>query len=316
MNSTRPFWDFIDHESSFEELLNNSQPISQACLSTPICNSSMPISTGSMSSVPLANVSSMPISNIINNSIDNNSINNNNNMFILQPHPQDENDQYHQQLSAAISQQQQTLNVFETMAVKFNDPSEIYYYACTPLGSNYISTKIRNPVYFSMFFEKLKHYFPLLMVNSMGHTVCRAIYSQTHCTLSDKVVLLNSLIQNFSKIASNRQGSFALICIMSLVKTNTEIEVISKGFTSVINNNNDQNDNDNDNNNDDEEENNNSNQSKNNNNNNNEFNNIILSQSGYHVIKKFISFGYPHFDCILDGISLNFTKYATHHYGV
>merc|ERR1712228_1040795 len=46
------------------------------------------------------------------------------------------------------------------------------------------------------------------------------------------------------------------------------------------------------------------------------FEEIILSQSGYHVIKKFIGFGAPYIECILNGMSWNFVKFSSHHYGV
>ena len=164
---------------------------------------------------------------------------------------------------------------------------------------------IKTPVYFSIFFENLLAYFPKLMINCMGHTVCRAIYSQPHCALPNKLLLLNSLLPKFASIASSRQGSFAIICIMSLMTTSEEIGVLIKAFVSTQ-------------------------QDKKSNVKNNDeknetdiqqqhqtlFDDIILSQSGYHVVKKFIGFGYPHFNCILTGISKDFTKYATHHYGV
>lgn len=169
----------------------------------------------------------------------------------------------------------------------YNDPLELYHYACSELGSNYISAKISNAVYFRVFFEKLNKFFSLLMVNGVGHSVCRAIYSQPHCSLPEKLLLLKSLIPEFVSIASNRQGSFAMICIMNLFSSCAEIEVLTKAFITCIND---------------------ADKSK--------FDEIILSQSGYHVIKKYIAFGYPHFNCILHRISTDFTKYATHHYGV
>eukprot|EP00485_Elphidium_margaritaceum_P017388 CAMPEP_0202726880 /NCGR_PEP_ID=MMETSP1385-20130828/184837_1 /ASSEMBLY_ACC=CAM_ASM_000861 /TAXON_ID=933848 /ORGANISM="Elphidium margaritaceum" /LENGTH=1136 /DNA_ID=CAMNT_0049393109 /DNA_START=73 /DNA_END=3481 /DNA_ORIENTATION=- len=219
----------------------------------------------------------------------------------------------------------------------YNDPLELYHYACSPLGSAYISSKVANAAYFPIFFEKLSKFFPLLMVNALGHAVCRALYSQPHCAMSNKLSLLRSLIPEFADIASNRQGSFALICIMSLMTSAVEIEVLTDAFLSCIEYRlqstrlvcvdlhhefDDEaveievltdaflscidGDSDEDQDEDDEEE----------NDDNAKFDVILLSQSGYHVIKKYIAFGYPHFNCILHAIGNDFTKYATHHYGV
>eukprot|EP01084_Bolivina_argentea_P307846 532162_1 len=233
-----------------------------------------------------------PNMNIQNNhnSININTINNN--IIMLQQHEQAESPRL-PQLKPSPSLISSSLYSFENIASKMDNPSQLYHYACSPLGSHYIATKVRQPVYFSLFFEKFRSWFPSLMVNCHGHTVCRAIYSQPHCTLTNKIVVLESLIPSFAKIASNRQGSFALICIMSLLATSSEIEIISKAFVSIQQRNDTALDGSA-----------------------TEFDDVILSQSGYHVIKKFIGFGYPHFNCILDAISADFTKYATHHYGV
>ena len=196
----------------------------------------------------------------------------------------------------------------------YNNPQQLFCYACSAIGSNYISHRVKDPIYFSLFFQKLSKFFPSLMINSVGHTICRALYGQSHCGLSNKLFLLNCLLPQFSKIAANRQGSFAIICIMSLMTTTQEIQVLTNAFISAINTNiNIINHNHNHNHNDDDE-------CKDNDDDNNDhhtaFDEIISSQSGYHVIKKFISFGYPHFDCIIKGLCKDFKKYATHHYGV
>merc|ERR1719300_253334 len=81
---------------------------------------------------------------------------------------------------------------------------ELYHYVCTDYGTKHICDKIQDPKSFGVFFEKLKNFFPLLMMHNFGHTVCRAIYSQTHCTMRHKLVFLQSLAVSFTKIASNR----------------------------------------------------------------------------------------------------------------
>ena len=171
----------------------------------------------------------------------------------------------------------------------YDIPSRLFCYACSKLGSEYISHRIKDPVYFNLFFKKLSKFFPSLMVNRVGHKLCRDFYCQPHCSLVQKLDLLNSLVPEFSKIASNRQGSFAIICIMNLMTTTQEIQVLTNAFIAAINTKKG---------------------------NENAFDDIIFSQSGYHLIQKFICFGDTNFDCILQGLSKNFTKYATHHYGV
>mmetsp|Transcript_3581 Transcript_3581/g.3073 ORF Transcript_3581/g.3073 Transcript_3581/m.3073 type:complete len:1051 (+) Transcript_3581:78-3230(+) len=195
----------------------------------------------------------------------------------------------------------------------YSNGHALYQYACSEIGSGYIAQMIKNPVYFGIFFENILKYFPELMINCMGHTVCRALYSQSHCTLSNKLMLLNSILPKFASIASSRQGSFAVICIMSLMNTNEEIAVLAKGFMDTMHCIYDKNSNKNNIGNKEETE---GDQGTLCGDNKTHFDDIILSQSGYHVIKKFIGFGYPHFNCILSGISKDFPKYATHHYGV
>jgi len=176
-------------------------------------------------------------------------------------------------------------------AVDLNDPVALYYFVCTELGTNYVTEKVQNPLFFSLFFERLKNFFPLLMMHHLGHTVCRAIYSQSHCSMRHKLLFLQSLALSFTKIASNRQGSFSLICILSLMTTDSELQIVCAAFSRIV-------------------------ASSADGSNDEQFDEIILSQSGYHVIKKLVSFGHPHFDCILKGIATDFSKYATHHYGV
>merc|ERR1719361_980660 len=172
----------------------------------------------------------------------------------------------------------------------FDDLPHLHSFACSGSGSHYIVNQISNPIFFKIFFEKLTPCFPALMTNKIGHTVCRSLYSQTHCKLEHKVTFLESLFPSFSEIASSRQGSFALICIMTLMTTDEEIKTMAKAFDSVIRTEEDES--------------------------NAGFEEIILSQSGYHVIKKFIGFGAPHIECILNGMSWNFVKFSSHHYGV
>merc|ERR1719295_2130081 len=189
--------------------------------------------------------------------------------------------------SSAKRRKQYALNLNESV----HNDMELYHYVCTDYGTKHICDKIQDPKSFGVFFEKLKTFFPLLMMHNLGHTVCRAIYSQPHCTMRHKLVFLQSLAVSFTKIASNRQGSFALICILSLMTTDSELQIINAAFNRIVacgvNGANDE-----------------------------QFDDIILSQSGYHVIKKLVSFGHPHFECILQGIAVDFSKYATHHYGV
>merc|ERR1719356_289883 len=108
------------------------------------------------------------------------------------------------------------------LPVDLDNPMELYYYVCTEFGTKYICEKLQNPLFFALFFEKLKNFFPLLMMHHLGHSVCRVIYSQPHCTMRHKLVFLQSLALSFTKIASNRQGSFALICVLSLMTTDSE----------------------------------------------------------------------------------------------
>jgi len=175
--------------------------------------------------------------------------------------------------------------------IDLQNPLQLYNFVCTEFGIKYVCEKLHNPLYFSLFFENLKNFFPLLMMHHMGHTVCRSVYNQRHCTMRHKLVFLQSLALSFTKIASNRQGSFALICILSQMTTDSELQIINAAFRRLVacapDGSNDE-----------------------------QFDEIILSQSGYHVVKKLVSFGHPHFDCIMKGIATDFSKYATRHYGV
>merc|ERR1719295_227598 len=189
--------------------------------------------------------------------------------------------------SSAKRRKQYALNLNESV----HNDMELYHYVCTDYGTKHICDKIQDPKSFGVFFEKLKTFFPLLMMHNLGHTVCRAIYSQPHCTMRHKLVFLQSLAVSFTKIASNRQGSFSLICILSLMTTDSELQIINAAFSRLV-------------------------ACAHDGSNDEQFDEIILSQSGYHVIKKLVSFGHPHFDCILKGIATDFSKYATHHYGV
>lgn len=146
-------------------------------------------------------------------------------------------------------------------AVDLNDPVALYYFVCTELGTNYVTEKVQNPLFFSLFFERLKNFFPLLMMHHLGHTVCRAIYSQSHCSMRHKLLFLQSLALSFTKIASNRQGSFSLICILSLMTTDSELQIVCAAFSRIV-------------------------ASSADGSNDEQFDEIILSQSGYHVIKK------------------------------
>jgi hypothetical protein len=171
----------------------------------------------------------------------------------------------------------------------------LYHFACTKVGSRYLCTKMAHPNFFRSFYPKLKPNFARLMVHQFGHFVCRAIYQNPLC--SRLSILKHAIVPYFDQIACNKQGSFALLCIMNLMTTVDEIQCITEGYQyqkfAYLNR--DQN----------------SQVSST-----YDLQQIVLHPSGYHVTQRFLRFGFPHFDCILDNIKLHFVLYATDHYGV
>jgi len=160
-------------------------------------------------------------------------------------------------------------------------PPQLLEYACSSDGAHFVCSKLRGAQSFEVFYSKLLPLVPQLMLNSLGHSVCRAIYDAPHCSQRQKQLFLRALLPTFTSIATNQQGSFALICIFTLMSTAAEIDIVAQGFASRE-----------------------------------DFDAILMCQSGYHVLKKFLDFGFPHFEEVLAGISADFRKYACHHYGV
>jgi len=154
-------------------------------------------------------------------------------------------------------------------------------YVCTFEGARFVCSKLHNAADFATLFGSLLPLLPRLMVNSVGHSVCRALYREAHCSFAQKQQFLRALLPSFVSIATNQTGSFALISLFSLLRSAAEIEIAAQGFARRA-----------------------------------DFDTLILCQSGYHVLKKFLDFGAPHFGAVLDGLAGDFAKYASHHYGV
>lgn len=156
-------------------------------------------------------------------------------------------------------------------------------FACTTEGARFVCSELHKGEAgssdFALWFCELLPLVPRLMMSSVGHSVCRALY--TLAGAEQKQRYLRAMLPSFASIATNQHGSFALIRLFSMLTTAAEIDLIVQGFASRA-----------------------------------VFDALIECRSGYHVLKKFLDFGFPHCDALLRGLQSDFGKYASHHYGV
>merc|ERR1711972_1006188 len=64
--------------------------------------------------------------------------------------------------------------------------SPLMEYVCTFEGARFVCSKLHNAADFATLFGSLLPLLPRLMVNSVGHSVCRALYREAHCSFAQK----------------------------------------------------------------------------------------------------------------------------------